>query len=144
MSVGDLSAHVISGRVVSHLPSDVPHQTAARTVRQGIDDGVEAERHGFATVFLSERWNLKESAVVLGAIGARTERIGLGTGLISPARRRVLHTAAFGATMQAACGPRFVLGLGRGEHACLRHEGLRTAGWDFARWRSCAPPGRRS
>ena len=52
------------------------------------------------------------------------------TGLISPARRHVLHTAAFGATMHAAFGPRFILGLGRGEHAYLRHEGLRTAGFD--------------
>jgi probable F420-dependent oxidoreductase len=128
--VTDLSAYVISGRVVSHLPADVPNATAARTVAQGIADGVEAEGLGFSSVFLSERWNLKESAVVLGAIGGRTERIGLGTGLISPARRHVLHTAAFGATMHAAFGPRFILGLGRGEHAYLRHEGLRTAGFD--------------
>lgn len=126
----DLGAYVIAGRVVSELPEVLANETAARTVRQGIDDGVEAEKLGFANVYLSERWNLKEAGVVLGAIGARTERIGLGTGLVSPARRHVLHMAAFGATMQAAAGPRFLLGLGRGDHAYLRHEGLQTAGFD--------------
>jgi 5,10-methylenetetrahydromethanopterin reductase len=126
----DLSAYLIAGRVVSHLPEDSADETAARTVAQGIDDGAEAERLGFANVYLSERWNLKEAGVVLGAVGARTSRVGLGTGLVSPARRHVLHMAAFGATMHAAFGPRFILGLGRGDHAYLRHEGLKTAGFD--------------
>lgn len=127
--VSDLSAYLIAGRVVSHLPDNPADATAARTVTQGIDDGADAEDLGFANVYLSERWNLKEAGVVLGAVGARTTRIGLGTGLVSPARRHVLHMAAFGATMHAAFGPRFLLGLGRGDHAYLRHEGLRTAGF---------------
>jgi 5,10-methylenetetrahydromethanopterin reductase len=127
--VADLSAYLIAGRVVSDLPEQHLNETAARTVAQGIDDGVEAEQLGLANVFVSERWNLKESAVVLGAIGALTTRVGLATGLVSPARRHVLHMAAFGATMHAAFGPRFILGLGRGDHAYLRHEGLQTAGF---------------
>jgi probable F420-dependent oxidoreductase len=126
----DLSAYLIAGRVVSQLPENAADETAARTVAQGIDDGAEAERLGFANVYLSERWNLKEAGVILGAVGARTTRVGLGTGLVSPARRHVLHMAAFGATMHAAFGPRFILGLGRGDHAYLRHEGLQTAGFD--------------
>jgi 5,10-methylenetetrahydromethanopterin reductase len=126
----DLSAYLVAGRVVSHLPEGNLDETGARTVAQGIDDGAEAERLGFANVYLSERWNLKEAGVVLGAVGARTTRVGLGTGLVSPARRHVLHMAAFGATMHAAFGPRFILGLGRGDHAYLRHEGLKTAGFD--------------
>ncbi|OBH11045.1 LLM class F420-dependent oxidoreductase [Mycobacterium sp. E1747] len=128
--VDDLSAYLIAGRVVSHVPDNSTDDTGARTVAQGIDDGVEAERLGFANVYLSERWNLKEAGVVFGAVGARTSRIGLGTGLVSPARRHVLHMAALGATLHAAVGPRFLLGLGRGDHAYLRHEGLKTAGFD--------------
>lgn len=128
-AVTDLSAYLIAGRVVSQPPETHLDETAARTVSQGIDDGAEAERLGFANVYLSERWNLKEAAVVLGAVGAKTTRVGLGTGLVSPARRHVLHMAAFGATMHAAFGPRFILGLGRGDHAYLRHEGLQTAGF---------------
>ncbi|CDO30912.1 MULTISPECIES: TIGR03857 family LLM class F420-dependent oxidoreductase [Mycolicibacterium] len=127
--IDDLSAYLIAGRVVSALPENHIDQTAARTVVQGIQDGAEAEQLGFANVYLSERWNLKEAGVVLGAVGARTTRVGLGTGLVSPARRHVLHMAAFGATMHAAFGPRFLLGLGRGDHAYLRHEGLQTAGF---------------
>lgn len=126
----DLSAYLVAGRVVSHLPDGPVDETAARTAAQGIHDGVRAEELGFRTAYLSERWNLKEAAVLLGAVGARTDRIALATGLVSPARRHVLHMAAFGATMHAAFGPRFVLGLGRGDHAYLRHEGLRTAGFD--------------
>lgn len=126
----DLSAYLIAGRVRSTLPEGRRNETEVRTVPQGIADGEEAERLGFRNVFLSERWNLKEAAVVLGAVGARTERVGLATGLVSPARRHVLHMAAFGATMHAAFGPRFILGLGRGDSAYLRHEGLRTAGFD--------------
>lgn len=127
--VDDLSAYIVSGRVRSHAPVEIAHLTATRTPAQGVEDGVEAERLGFRRVFLSERWNLKEAGVLLGAVGARTTRIGLGTGLISPARRHVLHTAALGATMQATFGPRFVLGLGRGDHSYLRSEGLRTASY---------------
>lgn len=127
--VPDLSAYLVAGRVVSHLPEQVPNETAMRTPAQGIEDGVLAEELGFRNVFFSERWNLKEAGVFLGAVGARTSRVGLGTGLVSPARRHVLHMAALGATMQAAFGPRFILGLGRGDHAYLRHEGLRTAGY---------------
>lgn len=126
----DLSAYLIAGRVASRAPAAASTETEVRSVRQGIDDGAEAERLGFGNVFLSERWNLKEAAVLLGAVGARTERVGLATGLVSPARRHVLHMAALGATMQAAFGPRFILGLGRGDHAYLRHEGLATAGFD--------------
>ena len=125
----DLSAYLVAGRIASHLPEHVPNETAVRTPVQGIEDGVDAERLGFRRVFVSERWNLKEAGVLLGAVGARTSIVGLGTGLVSPARRHVLHMAALGATMQAAFGERFVLGLGRGDRSYLRHEGLVSAGY---------------
>lgn len=38
--VPDLSAYLIAGRVVSHLPADRVDETGARTVAQGIEDGV--------------------------------------------------------------------------------------------------------
>jgi len=126
----DLSAFLISGRVVSRRPADARDETGARTPVDGIEDGITADRLGFRRVFVSERWNLKEASVVLAAIGARTSRVELATGLVSPARRNVLHMAAFGATMHACFGPRFVLGLGRGDHSYLRSEGLRTQGFE--------------
>ena len=119
----DLSAYMIAGRV--RATPDSRSETAGRTPAQGIQDGVEAERIGFRRVFLSERWNLKESAVLLGAVGSLTTRIGLGTGLISAPARNPLHAAAFGSTMQAAFGPRFVMGVGRGDRYNLELCGLR-------------------
>ena len=68
--------------------------------------------------------------MLLAAVAARAPRVELATGLVSPARRNVLHMAALGATMHACFGPRFVLGLGRGDHSYLRSEGLRTEGFD--------------
>lgn len=127
--VDDLSAFLIAGRVVSHHRPDAVDATGSRTPVDGINDGVMAEALGFRRVFLSERWNLKEASVVLAAVGARTDRVDLATGLVSPARRNVLHMAALGATMHACFGPRFVLGLGRGDHSYLRSEGLRTQGF---------------
>ncbi|CDO90413.1 LLM class F420-dependent oxidoreductase [Mycobacterium triplex] len=128
--IEDLSAFLISGRVVSRRPADPSDETGARTPVDGIEDGVSADRLGFRRVFISERWNLKEVAVLLAAVAARTSRVELATGLVSPARRNVLHMAAFGATMHACFGPRFVLGLGRGDHSYLRSEGLRTQGFE--------------
>ncbi|MCW3010342.1 MAG: hypothetical protein JWO90_746, partial [Solirubrobacterales bacterium] len=73
--VDQLSAFLIAGRVTAVTPEDARDETGARTPAQGIQDGVDAEELGFHRVFLSERWNLKEAAVLLGAVGARTSRI---------------------------------------------------------------------
>ncbi len=121
--INDLSAYMIAGRV--RAAPDPRSETSGRTPAQGIQDGIEAERIGFRRVFVSERWNLKESAVLLGAVGARTARIDLGTGLFNASARNPLHAAAFGSTMHAAFGPRFVMGLGRGDRYNLEMVGLR-------------------
>jgi probable F420-dependent oxidoreductase len=125
--IDDLSAFVIAGRVKARPSPD--SETAARTPAQGIQDGVEAEEIGFRRIFLSERWNLKEAGVILGAIGARTERVDLGTGLIAAGSWHPLHAAALGSTLTAAFGPRVVLGLGRGDDAILNSLGLGQVGF---------------
>jgi alkanesulfonate monooxygenase SsuD/methylene tetrahydromethanopterin reductase-like flavin-dependent oxidoreductase (luciferase family) len=61
-------------------------------------------------VFLAERWNLKEAGVLLGAIGARTSRVELGTGLIAAEAMHPLHAAGLGSTLTAVFGSRVVLG----------------------------------
>src|SRR5580704_10402693 len=119
----DLSAYLIGGRVVQTAePSE--HESDARTPAQGIQDGVDAERIGFRRAFLSERWNLKEAAVILSAVAARTERIDIASGIITTAARHPLHMAGMAATLQATFGPRFVLGLGRGNSGWLSGAGL--------------------
>jgi probable F420-dependent oxidoreductase len=99
----DLSAWVLSGRVAS---DDVPIE---------LNEAVEAERLGFRRVFLSERYNVKEAGVLLGGIGARTSRLGLGTGVVALRTRHPLMMAAMGATLHAAYGPRFILGIGKSD-----------------------------
>ena len=124
----DLSAYTIGGRVV-HEPRAVERESDARTPAQGVQDGVDAERIGFRRVFLSERWNLKEAAVLLSAVAARTERIDIASGIITTAARNPLHMAGMAATMQATFGSRFVLGIGRGNPGWLSGAGLQMAGY---------------
>lgn len=126
--IDDLSAYIISGRVRA-TPGE-GSETSARTPRQGVQDGVDAERIGFHRVFLSERWNLKEAGALLGGVGALTSRLGLGTGVIPPAARHPLHAAALGSTLHAAYGPRFVLGLGIGDGGAIsKRSGLGRASY---------------
>ena len=113
----DLSAFVISGRVKSHPAENPMYETSVRTPAQGVQDGVDAEQYGFRRVFLAERAELKEPATILGGIASRTSRLGVATGIIAAGSRHPMLLASMGATMQAAYGPRFTLGLGRGAPA---------------------------
>jgi probable F420-dependent oxidoreductase len=112
----DLSAFVISGRVKSHLREEPEFETSVRTPGQGLSDAVRAEQLGYRRVFIAERPELKEPGVLLGGIGALTSRVGLGTGIIAVGSRHPMLLASLGATLHAAYGPRFTLGIGRGAH----------------------------
>jgi 5,10-methylenetetrahydromethanopterin reductase len=126
--IDDLSAFIIAGRVKAKPAGQF--ETDERSPAQGIEDGVEAERIGFHRIFVSERWNLKEAGVLLAGVGALTENIGLGTGLVNPASRHPLHMAALGSTITAAFGNRFVLGLGRGDAGVLKGTGLAVSSFE--------------
>ncbi|HWF54362.1 MAG TPA: TIGR03857 family LLM class F420-dependent oxidoreductase, partial [Solirubrobacteraceae bacterium] len=122
----DFSAFIIAGAVSSDA-SQFQRETEGRTPAQGIQDGVDAERLGFRRVFISERWDLKEADVILAGIGAKTTRLELATGIICPTTRHPWMPAALGATMQSCFGPRFVLGLGRGDKGAFRGMGVPVA-----------------
>ncbi|MCW2983815.1 MAG: hypothetical protein JWO02_1717 [Solirubrobacterales bacterium] len=119
----DLSAWIIAGAVSSDATL-FERETEGRTPAQGIQDGVDAEQLGFRRVFLSERWDIKQADVILAAIGARTSRLELVTGIIVPTTRHPWSVASLGATMQSCFGPRFVLGLGRGENGAFAGMGI--------------------
>lgn len=121
--VEDLSAYVISG-AVSAVQGEVEYASDRRTPAQGIEDAVDAERLGFRAVFLSERWDIKQADVILSGAAARTSHIEVGTAMICPPTRQPWLMAAFAATMQACYGPRFTLGLGRGDNAIWHDMGL--------------------
>ena len=99
-TVEDMSITLLAGRVPSSAP--------------GVQQAVDAERLGFKRVWLPERYTNKDAGVLLGAMAARTERIGVATGPMSIAARPPIVTASMGATLHSAFGPRFTLGIGRG------------------------------
>jgi len=109
--VGDLSLYVRGGRV--HSSADV------------ITDAVEAERLGLRRLWLSERYDLKEAGALLGGMAARTSRLELGTAALFAGSRNPILTAALGATMHSAYGPRFTLGLGRSMGAYIENANMR-------------------
>jgi 5,10-methylenetetrahydromethanopterin reductase len=125
----DMSAYVIAGAVTSER-EETEFETVSRTPAQGIDDGVEAERLGFRRIWLSERIDIKNADVILSGIAARTTRLEVGTGVIDPTTRHPWMGAALAATMQACYGPRFVLGLGRGDNGYFRGTGIEMATYE--------------
>src|SRR5262249_47783678 len=89
----DLSAYVISGAVKATASPERRFESEARTPAEGIQDGVDAERLGFRRIFVSERYDIKHADVIVAAIGARTERIGIATGTIDPQTRQIWNVA---------------------------------------------------
>lgn len=70
-----------------------------------------AEQLGFDVVWASEAYG-PDAATVLAWIGARTERIGLGAGVLQIPGRTPAMTAMTAASLDSLSGGRFRLGLG--------------------------------
>jgi len=79
-----------------------------------LDEVRDAERIGLGSVFLSERFNVKEAATLTGAAAAVSEEVGIATGVTNTPTRHPLVTAAWGMTMHKLTRGRFALGIGRG------------------------------
>jgi probable F420-dependent oxidoreductase len=74
----------------------------------------DAEALGLGSVWISERHDVKEAAVLAGAAGALTAELAVAVGVTNPNTRHPMVTAALASTMSALTGGRFALGLGRG------------------------------
>ena len=70
-----------------------------------------AERHGYDGFFMPETWSW-DIPVLLAEIAARTHRITIGTGILGIWGRSPAAIAMTAATLAAASGGRFTLGLG--------------------------------
>ncbi|CAN5200197.1 TIGR03857 family LLM class F420-dependent oxidoreductase [soil metagenome] len=82
--------------------------------RDLLDEVALAERLGLGSVFLSERFNVKDAAVMAGAAAAASTRIGIATAATNHNTRHPLVTATMATTMHRISGGRYALGLGRG------------------------------
>jgi probable F420-dependent oxidoreductase len=79
-----------------------------------LDEVRQAEDLGLGSVFLSERFNVKDAAVLSGAAGAASASLGIATAATNHNTRHPMVTATMSTTMHRLTGGRFCLGLGRG------------------------------
>ena len=79
-----------------------------------VTEAALADRMGIGAMFLSERFALKDAAVMAGAAVAATSRLGVGTAATNHNLRHPLVTATMAATLHRMSGGRYALGLGRG------------------------------
>jgi len=76
-----------------------------------VDLAVEADRLGYAVCWAAEAYG-SDAATVLAWVGARTERIDLGSAVLQIPARTPAMTAMTAATLDTLSGGRFRLGLG--------------------------------
>ncbi len=88
----------------------------------GIESGADlkeyaaiAERCGYESLWVTERYFHEETFSLLGFLAAATERIKLGVGVVNPFTRNPALTAMSAATLDRISGGRFLLGLGRSD-----------------------------
>jgi probable F420-dependent oxidoreductase len=94
------------------LPGHVSDPTRA------IDEIKDAERLGFGSIWISERFSAKNADVLCGLAAALAPSMGIAAGLIQnmPLRHPIV-TAGYAATMAKLTGNRFALGVGRGTNS---------------------------
>ena len=73
-----------------------------------------AEQAGFDQLWVSNDLFLRSAPVLMGALAAGTDRIGLGIAVMNPYSVHVSELAMVAATLQEVSGGRFLLGLGAG------------------------------
>ena len=92
-----------------------------------LDEVRDAEALGLGSVWLSERFDVKDAPTCCGAAAAVTKDIFIGTAGTNHFTRHPQVTAAFGATMSRLSGGRFGLGLTRGIAIRSAMMGLRNS-----------------
>ena len=103
-------------RMAPHFPELGFYGLAGHTDNPGdlIAEVRRAEEIGLGSVFLSERFNYKDAAVMSGMAAAATTRLGIATAATNHNTRHPLVTMTMASTLHRATGGRFCLGLGRG------------------------------
>jgi F420-dependent oxidoreductase-like protein len=89
----------------------MPLAASAQELRDQVDFAVAAEKLGYDVVWAAEAYGA-DAVSVLATIAARTERIGIGSGVLQIPGRTPAMTAMTAASLDALSGGRFRLGLG--------------------------------
>jgi 5,10-methylenetetrahydromethanopterin reductase len=92
-----------------------------------LDEVRDAEALGLGSVWLSERFDIKDVPTCAGFVAAATNSIHICTGATNHFIRHPQVTATFGATMSRLSRGRFALGLARGVGVRSQMMGLRNA-----------------
>jgi alkanesulfonate monooxygenase SsuD/methylene tetrahydromethanopterin reductase-like flavin-dependent oxidoreductase (luciferase family) len=92
--------------------------------RAAVDVAIEAERHGFDSVFLVEGVFSNDAVTTVAAIAGRTSRIGIGTGIANVYLRHPVMLGIAAAAIDEISGGRFVLGIGPNNEAMISRAGL--------------------
>jgi 5,10-methylenetetrahydromethanopterin reductase len=100
------------------LPGQV---TDPRPMLTEVRDG---DACGFGSVWLSERFDVKEAAALAGAATALSDGLGVSVGVTNPHTRHPVLLAALGGTLSSLSRDRFSLGLGRGIDAVWDRYGM--------------------
>jgi len=91
------------GLFLAYWPWFSPHEQ--------VELAVLADVRGLDSVWISEAWG-QDAVSVLGLLAGKTERVGLGSGLMQIPARQPTATAMAAATLDVLSGGRFRLGLG--------------------------------
>ena len=93
----------------------------------GIDSGPElaeygriAEKAGFESLWVTERYFHEETFTLLGYLAAATQDVKLGLGVANPYTRNPALLAMASATLDRISGGRFLLGLGRSDTSVIQ------------------------
>jgi len=87
---------------------------APESPKEMLTELADGEQMGFGSVFLSERFNVKEAATLSGAAAAVTKHLRIITAATNHNTRHPIVTASYASTMHHLTDGRFTLGLGRG------------------------------
>ena len=97
---------------------------APSSPRELLDEVRDGEAMGFGSVFISERFDIKEAATLSGAAAAVSERMQIVTAATNHNTRHPMVTASYATTMHRLTNGRFTLGLGRGIAPLFKAYGI--------------------
>jgi 5,10-methylenetetrahydromethanopterin reductase len=98
--------------------------TGGESVAEMADRAGAAEQAGVDTVWVAESHLARDALLALAVIAQRTDRVGLGTGVVNPFTRHPAQLAASFATLDDASNGRAICGIGVGTRNELEKLGF--------------------